>query len=77
MLIHFIAVGLAALALYLALGLVFALVFVSLGVQRIDTSAVNASFGFRMIILPGTIALWPIMLVKWLKAARSAEGQEP
>lgn len=59
---------LSVLIAYCALGILFALPFVLFGVQRIDESARNASIGFRLIILPGTVALWPYLLFRWLKS---------
>jgi hypothetical protein len=53
-------------ALYAAAGLVFALLFLALGLPRIDNGAKGAGIGFRFMILPGLIALWPIMLIRWL-----------
>ncbi len=59
-------------ALYLTVGLLFAIVFVFKGVQQIDSSAQGASFGFRLLILPGAAVLWPILLKKWLKRKQAA-----
>ena len=39
--------------LYLTLGALFALAFVTRGVGRIDPAARNASLGFRVLLLPG------------------------
>lgn len=58
----------AALTGYAAVGLVFAIVFVALGVSRIDVQAATASLGFRLIILPGVMALWPVLLHRWIRA---------
>lgn len=54
--------------IYAALGIAFAIAFVTLGVARVDEAARGAPLGFRLLILPGTAALWPIMLMKWLRA---------
>ncbi len=56
-----------ALGLYAGIGVVFALLFVTMGVARVDPAAHGASWGFRLIILPGTVALWPFMLAKWIR----------
>ncbi|MGH7702390.1 MAG: hypothetical protein ACREMO_04815 [Gemmatimonadales bacterium] len=50
---------------YLGVGAVFALLFVWRGVHRIDPVAEHASFGFRLMILPGAAALWPLLLRRW------------
>jgi len=55
-------------SLYLAAGLVFAVPFVIKGVTRIDENAVGSKWGFRLIIIPGSIVFWPLLLRKWLKA---------
>jgi len=54
--------------LYLAAGLVFAVPFAIKGVTRIDENAVGSKWGFRLIIIPGSIVFWPLLLTKWLKA---------
>jgi hypothetical protein len=37
-----------ALAIYASLGLMFAVLFVGLGVQRLDSEARESGFGFRL-----------------------------
>jgi hypothetical protein len=54
------------LALYAACGLATALAFVSIGVTRVQPQAM--SLGARILILPGAIALWPDVLMRWLRA---------
>jgi hypothetical protein len=61
---------LEGVALYAAVGAVFALVFLSLGLNRIDHGAKGAGLGFRLMILPGLIALWPLMLIRWLSGGQ-------
>ena len=61
------AVVYASLA-YLALGVVFALAFVARGAARLDPDADGATWGFKVLILPGTAALWPLLLVRWMRA---------
>lgn len=59
------AVFLIALGIYLALGLLFAIPFALIGVKRIDPHAAHGSWGFRLLIIPGTMALWPLLLKRW------------
>ena len=61
---------LIAVALYLAAGLVFAIPFVIKGVTKIDEGAHGSKWGFRIIIIPGTIVFWPLLLKKWMKTTR-------
>ena len=62
--------------LYLALGVVFAVPFVLKGVNRLDPAARGGTLGFRVLILPGCVLLWPAMLSRWVKSLRSA-GTNP
>lgn len=48
--------------LYLAFGIGFAAWFASAGVARIDPLARGSGLGFRLLIVPGAAALWPLLL---------------
>lgn len=52
---------------YLLAGFVFAFFFLIKGIEKVDTAAHGSGWGFRLIILPGTIAFWPVLLKKWIK----------
>ncbi len=56
-----------AVLAYAAAGVAFALPFVWIGAARIDPAAAHATFGFRVLVLPGAAALWPILFVRWLR----------
>ncbi len=56
-----------ALAAYLGVGLVFAIAFVWKGAGKIDPAAAKGTLGFRLLIIPGTAALWPILARRWLR----------
>jgi hypothetical protein len=62
-----LAEALVALAgIYLGLGLLFAITFVAVGVGRIDPAAADASLGFRLLIVSGVSAFWPLLARRWL-----------
>jgi len=61
-----VAVLLDALAVYAAVGIVAALAFVAFGVTRVQAAPV--SLGARILLLPGAAALWPYVLLRWIKA---------
>jgi hypothetical protein len=63
-----------AVSAYLACGLLFGLAFVTAGVGRVDAAARGTSAAFRLLILPGTAALWPFLAARWVRAVRS-EGK--
>ncbi len=56
-----------SLALYAGLGLVFAGPFVWFGIQRLDSEAQGSGVGFRLLILPGVAAFWPMFLHRWAR----------
>jgi hypothetical protein len=57
-----VAVFLILLGAYLACGLMFAIPFVLIAVKKIDPHAAHGSWGFRILIVPGVMALWPLLL---------------
>jgi hypothetical protein len=57
------------LTVYAAIGIAFALLFAAAGAQRIDAAAKGAGIGFRIMILPGAAALWPILLPRWARGS--------
>lgn len=57
----------AALSFYLLGGVLFAVPFVLRGVNRIDPVAREGTWGFRLLILPGVVALWPLLLGRWVR----------
>jgi hypothetical protein len=59
---------------YALVGAVFALFFVIRGVEQVDFQARGASVGFRFLVFPGTLALWPLFLKRWLR--RTGEPPE-
>ena len=59
-----------AVASYALLGAVFGVLFVTSGIGRLDHAAIGAPWSFRLLILPGAAALWPLLLLKWIHATR-------
>jgi hypothetical protein len=57
------------LGLYALLGLVTAISFVSFGVTQI--LPYSMTLGARILVLPGAAALWPYVLVRWLRSRRT------
>lgn len=50
---------------YAAAGVVFAVLFLTRGVARIDPLAVAAPWTFRALIAPGVTLFWPLLLTRW------------
>ena len=58
-----------ALETYAGLGFIFASTFVWMGVQYVDSEARGAGVDFRLLILPGAVAFWPIFLHRWWRGS--------
>jgi len=65
----------AALGAYLVLGVIFALWFVLRGVQRVDRDAQDGSPGFRIVIFPASVALWPLLLARAIRGGGEAPAE--
>jgi len=63
--------ALFALATYLVIGSVVAVPFVIFDIGRIDPAAKAAPWTFRALVLPGVVAMWPL-LVRRLTQSRKA-----
>lgn len=51
---------------YGIIGLGVALLFLAVGVDRVEPSA-RGSYFFRVLVLPGAVLLWPLVLIRWLQ----------
>lgn len=60
-------------ALYGCVGLLVGVWFVLHGVTHVDHASHGASWGFRILILPGSAALWPMVLMWSVRARRRAD----
>lgn len=60
-----------AVTAYVGAGLVLALPLVVAGVTRLDPAARHATWGFRLIIVPGVVLLWPLLM--WRLVAGDTE----
>ncbi len=67
-----ITILLSIAGIYTAIGLVFALFFVTRGVQAIDEDAQGMSWVLRLMLYPASVVLWIFLLPKWLNAKKSA-----
>lgn len=74
--VDIIAVLLSIFAVYLTCGFLFAIPFVLLGAGRIDPHAAHGSWGFRMLILPGTVFLWPLLARRWWEGVQEPPEED-
>jgi hypothetical protein len=61
------AILLSLAGLYLLCGIVFAIAFVLVGVGKIDPHAAHGTWGFRILIFPGSTLLWPLLAKRWMQ----------
>lgn len=62
-----------AVGVHLAVGLVFGLVFLVAGLERVDPTARGSSWRFRLLILPGLALLWPLMALRWVRGGAAED----
>jgi hypothetical protein len=63
-----IEVVLIVAVVYLTLGVLFVIPFLLKGLTKVDAGAHGGSVGFKIIIIPGVIVFWPVLIKKWIKA---------
>ncbi len=67
-----VAILLFIVGLYVAVGLLVGIAFVLRGVNRVDPAAGDSPVVFRVVILPGCVGLWPVVLGMWINAGKGA-----
>ena len=60
------------LCLWGAAGLIVALAFLAVGIDRVDESA-HGAYAVRPLLVPGLVLLWPLILWRWFVLARARE----
>lgn len=63
-----------ALEIYGWIGAATAVVFLLVGIDRIDPSA-RGSYAFRPILVPGIIVVWPLVLYRWVILERNGDAE--
>lgn len=57
---------LVALA-YIAIGILFSVVFIWKGLTKVDHGTEESDKLFKVMIFPGLVTFWPLFLAKWRK----------
>ena len=68
---------LIAVGSYLGLGCLFAVPFVVRWVGRLDANAEHGTWGFRALIFPASVALWPLVAQRVLASPRVPVERSP
>lgn len=70
MIVDVVRGALCAVETYLAIGSIVAVPFLILGIGRIDSAAKAAPWTFRALVFPGVVAMWPLVVRRWLSSRR-------
>ena len=62
---------------YALAGLLFGVLFIPRAAARMDPGLTHAPIAVRLLILPGVIALWPLLAVRWAKGASAPIERNP
>lgn len=54
-------------------GLVVAVLFLAIGLNRIDAAG-HGSYLFRVLLVPGLVLIWPIVLLRWARLELKRAG---
>ncbi len=57
--------------IYILIGIIVAFLIQASGLKKIDPSVEGAGIWFRVITFPGMVALWPILLNRWIKTSKN------
>ena len=68
-----VEIFLIIVAVYLLIGVLFVIPFLMKGLNKIDEGAHGSTIGFKIIIIPGVIVFWPVLLSKWIKENENHE----
>lgn len=63
--------GLILVAVYLIVGVIFAFYFVGFEIGKFDSGAQNAGIFFRLIIFPGAVIFWWLLLIQILRKGKA------
>ncbi len=55
--------------IYVGLGAIMAAAFLLWGIDRIDEAA-RGTFVFRLLLIPGVVGLWPLVVYRWVALER-------
>jgi hypothetical protein len=58
---------------YAAVGALVAAIFLLWGIDRVEVGA-RGSYAFRVLLVPGVIGLWPLVLWRWRALERAGAG---
>jgi hypothetical protein len=70
-----VQITIIAVSIYLLLGVLFVIPFLLKGITKVDEGAHGGTIGFKIIIIPGVIVFWPVLLRKWISKLKRREHE--
>ncbi len=58
------------IAIYFGIGILFSIYFFFAGAKQMDTGIKESRWFVKLILIPGAIATWPLLLTKLLKTLK-------
>jgi hypothetical protein len=65
------------LFLYVGIGVGFGVGFVLFGMHVVDPATRGASWGFRLLMFPASVAMWPVLWWKWAGRVMGRSKRRP
>jgi hypothetical protein len=65
------------IGLYAGLGILVALWLEIRGLGRLDEGAEGAGIGLRLLLFPGLVAFWPVLLVRTIRGVGPPNERNP
>ena len=72
MLLQVASVLVAVFESYVLAGVGFALLFLPQGIARVDHRIAGSPKTLRLLLCPGIVAFWPLLLRRWMSARSSS-----
>ena len=66
---------LLSVQIWIAAGAAVALLFLTIGIDRVDEDA-RGAYMFRPLLIPGILVIWPIVLWRWYRYESNSEVWE-
>ena len=60
---------------YVLVGLLFGLLFVSRLIDRVDPAAAGGAWQVRLLLLPGSVLLWPLLIWRVVRYPSDIPGE--
>lgn len=70
MIMYPVQIALVAVGAYALVGAVFAVAFVLRGAALMDTAVRASPVHVRAVLVPGAVALWPLLLRRWMRLTK-------